>query len=100
MNWYKFSFTAEEVTNNAHGKAQEEFMTFFTTLRGPRDLALFSAWEPKADILSLFICTSAAHEPILEIFLSKYNASPISKPQGYDRIALLAGHADAHDLLK
>jgi hypothetical protein len=100
MNWYKFSFSAAEAAQGAHAKAQDEFTAIFTALRAPQNLSLFSAWESKADILSLFICIPQSCEASLKTFLSKYSASSTSRPQNYDKIGLLVGHADAINLLK
>lgn len=93
MQWYTFSFTADEVAKGKHYPMNDLFSDFFFKTGGPGTLVLLSPKKHRGNNFPYFIHVPPSHKVIADLFAALYGAVPCDKPKLSD-LALEVGLAD------
>lgn len=94
--WYKVILTESDILAGNHTKLQNDFLTLFTAMKAPSQMAMFGDETEKE--YSYYFAVPENLEDIAKVFLLT-NSAKLSEPPRKSDASLLVGDADAFDLL-
>lgn len=93
MSWYKVVITASQAAHGEHGELQDEFVKIFSSLGGPKDMALFSSGWSRSKTFNIYFTPGCASHPTMNSFVDSCGAVPCDEPTSKTEsvLALLVG---------
>jgi len=95
MQWYKITISAEDASQNLHGKIQDDFTKLFVFhVHLPRnELALLEGGWSRNDTFNLYFSPKCSEVPTFKALIDSYKGIPCREPtrETEEEMALLVG---------